>query len=188
MDHQLSHKTVAILVADGFEESELTEPKRRLDAAGARTVIVSLEHGAVKSWVNDHYGDSFPVDATVAECSVRNFDALLLPGGVLSPDTLRASPAAVRFVRGFIHAGKPVAAIDRGSQTLIDAGGVRNRTLTSFPSVRADLKNAGANWVDAAVVVDHGLVTSRGAANLKEFIERMLAEFAGHDPDRRLSA
>ena len=189
MNHEPFRRIVAILVADGFEESEMTEPKRALDAAGVRTVIVTLKPGTVKAWSHDHYGDCYPVDTTVEESAVEDFDALLLPGGVLSSDTLRASKAAVRFVRGFFRAGKPVAAICHGSQTMIDAGVVRNRTLTSFPSMRADLQNAGANWVDAAVVIDHGLVTSRSQGDLQHFTATVLAEFVeGRSPDYRAHA
>lgn len=179
MNKPLEGKRIAILVADGFEQCEMTEPRRALEQAGARTAVVALEPGQVKGWQHDHFGESFAVDATVMESSADGFDALLLPGGVLNPDALRASAEAVRFVRDFFHAGKPVAAICHGVQTIIEAGVVRDRTLTSFPSVRTDLVNAGANWVDAAVVIDHGLITSRSPTDLENFTAKMIEEFAG---------
>jgi protease I len=182
MSGRLSGKTVAILVADGFEQDEMITSQRALQGAGARTVVVSPDGGTVRGWRRDRFDDTFNVDLSPEQARVADFDALLLPGGVLNPDTLRRSEAAVRFIRGFFHAGKPVAAICHGVQTLIEARVVRGRTLTSFPSVRTDLANAGANWVDAAVVVDHGLVTSRGDGDLGEFIAQMIEQFVAAEP------
>ncbi len=178
MNHKLAGKKVAILVADGFEQQQMTSARSVLEEAGAETIVVSPAREHVRGWQHDHFGDSFPVDTTVDRALVDEFDALLLPGGVLNPDALRRSEAAVKFVRGFFHAGKPVAAICHGLQTVIEAGVVRDRTLTSYPSVRTDLVNAGANWVDAAVVIDHGLVTSRDDDSLDDFNARMVDEFA----------
>lgn len=179
MNRELAGKRVAILVADGFEQCELTGPRQALDEAGADTWIVSLAAGQVVGWQEDHFEDAFLVDLTVGEAAVDRFDALLLPGGVLNPDTLRASEVAVRFVREFFRSGKPVAALCHGLQTAIETGAVRDRMLTSLPSVRTDLLNAGAKWVDAAVVVDRGLVTSRGPGDLRDFTTQMIGEFAG---------
>ncbi len=182
MEQTLCGKTVAILVADGFEQVELTEPKQALDQAGALTVIVSTTEGStVKGWQHDHWGDEFAVDQMITNANVQDYDALLLPGGVMNPDKLRMNPAAVAFVRSFFEAGKPVAAICHGPWLLAEADVVRGRTVTSYPSIQTDLKNAGANWVDQEVAVDNGLVTSRKPDDIPAFSRKMLEEFAeGH--------
>jgi protease I len=146
MAHELSGKRVAILVDNGFEEVELTQPKQALEQAGAQTHIVSPQRNQVKSWQHTDWGQMFPVDVSVDQASADNYDALLLPGGVMNPDHLRRNEKVLQFVRAFFNAGKPVAAICHAPWTLIDAGVVSGRTMTSYPSLQMDLKNAGANW------------------------------------------
>lgn len=178
MKSELKGKKVAILVSDGFEQSELASPRQGLDAAGAQTFIVSPNDDEVKAWDGDDFGDTFDVDVPLREAHADDYDALLLPGGVMNPDTLRTIPEAVDFVREFFLAGKPVAAICHGPQVLIEAGIVRDRILTSFKSLKTDLINAGATWKDEAVVTDQGLVTSRTPKDLSKFIPKMIEEFA----------
>lgn len=185
MAQQLNGQKVAILVADGFEQVELTEPKRALEAAGAQTQIISPAQGQVKGWQFTEWGDRFPVDVPLEQARPDNYDALLLPGGVMNPDKLRRNPQAVQFVKAFFDAGKPVAAICHGPWTLIEAGVVRGRQLTSFESIQTDLKNAGANWVDQEVVTDNGLVTSRKPDDLPAFNRKMIEEFAEGKHRRR---
>lgn len=178
MAQSLNGKKVAILVENGFEQVELTEPKRALEAAGAKTQIVSPQTGQVKGWQHTDWGDQFPVDVPLARANPKDYDALLLPGGVMNPDKLRANEKAVQFVRSFFEAHKPVAAICHGPWTLIEAGVIKGRTVTSYPSLKTDLKNAGANWVDREVVVDSGLVTSRNPDDLPAFNRKMVEEIA----------
>jgi protease I len=176
-NQNLQGKTVAILVADGFEQAELTEPKAALEKAGATTRIVSPVEQKVKGWQKTDWGDEFPVDAPLEQANPEEYDALLLPGGVMNPDNLRRNQKALRFVKAFFDAGKPVAAICHGPWTLIDAGVVKGRKLTSYESIQTDLKNAGAEWVDQEVVVDNGLVTSRKPDDLPAFNRKMVEEF-----------
>lgn len=178
MKQDLKDLKVAILVADGFEQVEMTEPRKALDEAGAETLIVSPKSGEVEGWNHFDKADKFPVDLTLAEANVEYFDALLLPGGVANPDQLRMKPEAVQFVKSFFDAGKPVAAICHAPWTLIEAGVVNGRKITSWPSVKTDLINAGAEWVDREVIVDNGLVTSRNPDDIPAFNEKMLEEFA----------
>lgn len=178
MERNLQGKKVAILVADGFEQVELTEPKQALEQAGAQTCIVSPAQGKVKGWKFTDWGDSFPVDVPLDGANPAEYDALLLPGGVMNPDTLRTLPKALEFVSGFFQQGKPVAAICHGPWTLINAGVVKGRKMTSFASIQMDLKNAGANWMDEPVVTDSGLVTSRKPDDLPAFNRKMIEEFA----------
>lgn len=178
MPSDLNGIKVAILAAEGFEQSELAEPRRALDEAGATTRIVSTEERRARAWDRREWGVEFPVDSPLEEANPEDYDALLVPGGVMSPDRLRQNELAVRFVRHFIEKGKPVASICHGPQLLIDADGVRGKKLTSYPSIRRDLENAGASWVDAEVVVDGELVTSRRPADLPAFIGKMVELFA----------
>jgi protease I len=166
------------LVAEGFEQVELTKPKEALEAAGAETRIVSPVKGRVQGWNHFKHGDSFPVEVPLDDARSQEFDALLLPGGVANPDQLRIIPKAVQFIREFFDSGKPVASICHGPWPLIEAGAVRGRTLTSWPSLKSDLINAGAKWVDREVVTDNGLVTSRKPDDIPVFNQKMIEEFA----------
>jgi protease I len=177
----LNGMKVAILVADGFEQAEMVEPRQALDAHGAGTRIVSPARGTVQGFKHHDKADSFAVDVPLDEANAADFDALLLPGGVANPDQLRTLPQAVQFVRQFFDAGKPVAVICHGPWTLINARVVEGRTLTSWPSLKADLTNAGAHWVDEEVVVDRGLVSSRRPDDLPAFNRKMIEEFAAAD-------
>jgi protease I len=174
----LKDRNVAILATNGFEESELLEPRRALLEAGATVKIVSLTKEPIKSWKHTEWGESVAVDLTVAEARAADFDALVLPGGVMNPDRLRMDENAIAFIREIGEAGKPIAAICHGPWTLINADLVQGRQLTSWPSLQADLTNAGAHWMDREVVVDQGLVTSRKPADLPAFNQAMLEEFA----------
>jgi protease I len=178
MSEKLIGKKVAILIADGFEQVEMTKPREALIEAGATTLIVSPAKGDVKGWDTTEWGKSFKVDVALSSANADDFDALLLPGGVMNPDKLRKEPDALGFVRKFFSTGKPVAAICHAPWTLIDAGVVRGRKLTSFESIQTDLKNAGAHWVNEAVVVDNGLVTSRKPDDIPSFNAKMIEEFA----------
>jgi len=191
MANELRNKRVAVLVENGFEQSELMKPKQALQDAGATADIVSPQAGKVKGWQHANWGDELPVDVPLEQAKPESYDALLLPGGVLNPDKLRANPAAVRFVKHFVETGKPIAAICHGPWTLIEAGAVRGRKVTSWPSLQTDLRNAGADWVDQEVVVDMGLVTSRKPDDIPAFNRKMIEEFAEgkHQPrkDRDLA-
>jgi protease I len=178
MAGKLKGKKVAILVANGFEQVEMTDPRRALEEEGADTVLVSPEDGEVKGWKHTDWGDTFEVDVPLDEADPDDYDALLLPGGVMNPDKLRRNEKALAFVRAFFEAGKPVAAICHGPWTLIDAGVVKGREMTSYHTIQTDLKNAGAKWVDREVVVDQGLVTSRKPDDLPAFNKKMIEEFA----------
>jgi protease I len=175
---ELSGKKVAILVADMFEQVELVEPRKALDEAGATSEIVSINEDQVQGFNHYDKADSVPVDRHVDNVSADEYDALLLPGGVGNPDNLRQDENAVAFVRAFVEQGKPVAAICHAPWTLIEADVVRGRRLTSYSSMKTDLRNAGAEWVDEEVVVDEGLVTSRKPDDIPAFNEKMLEEFA----------
>ena len=169
---------VAILVTDGFEQVELTEPRKALDAAGAETRIVSPKHEKVRGWKFTEWGDDLPVDLPIERAAPQDFDTLLLPGGVMNPDKLRMEPKAVEFVKAFFRDGKPVAAICHGPQTLIETGLPMGKKMTSYISIRTDLMNAGADWFDAEVVEDDGLVTSRGPEDIPAFNKKMIEVFA----------
>lgn len=169
---------VAILVADGFEQVELVEPRKALDGAGAETQIVSPEDGRVRGWNFTDWGDKLPVDVPLDGARPEDFDALLLPGGVLNPDTLRMQPKAVEFVRAFFDAGKPVAAICHGPWTVVEAGAARGRRIASWPSIKTDLRNAGAEWVDEEAVVDGNLVSSRKPDDIPAFNRAMVDLFS----------
>jgi protease I len=175
---QLRGKKVAILVEDGFEQIELTSPKAALEEAGAKTYIISPKANQVKGWEHTKWGQEFPVDVTIDQANAGNFDALLLPGGVMNPDKLRTNKKAVHFVQSFFDQKKPVAAICHGPWMLVEANVVKGRKVTSYPSIQTDLKNAGANWVDQEVVVDQGLVTSRKPDDLPAFNRKLVEEIA----------
>lgn len=177
-DHNLTGKRIAILATDGFEQSELAKPREALNQAGAKTEIVSPKDKSIRGWAETDFGDTFTVDVPLKRANAADYDALLLPGGVMNPDKLRLEPLAVDFVRSFFQAHKPVAAICHGPQLLIEAGVVKGRRLTSYPSLKTDLKNAGAEWVDETVVTDQGLVTSRKPDDIPAFNEKMLEEFS----------
>jgi protease I len=178
MKENLKGLKVAILVADGFEQVEMTEPKKALDEAGAETSIISPVKGKVKGWKSKNWGDEFPVDKELKQAKADEFDALLLPGGVLNPDTLRMNSEAIDFVKSFVKSNKPIAAICHGPLTLINADAVRGKKLTSYPSIRIDLTNAGAIWVDEKVVKDHHLVTSRKPDDIPAFNKAILELFS----------
>ncbi len=178
MAEKLSGKKVAILVTDGFEQVEMTKPREALNEAGAETKIVSIKSGKIQGVNHDEKGDKFDVDLTLGEARADDFDALLIPGGLMNPDAMRQEESAIAFVRGFFEAGKPVAVICHGPQVLINADLVRGRTMTSWPALQVDMKNAGANWVDEEVVVDNGLVSSRNPDDIPAFNQKMIEEFA----------
>lgn len=176
-DNMLKGLRVAILATDGFEQAELTEPRKALDAASAETRVVSPKADRIRGWKSKEWGDEVRVDAPLDQAKPEDFDALLLPGGVMNPDSLRMQPNAVAFAKAFFDAGKPVAAICHGPWTVIEAGAARGRQMTSWPSLKTDLKNAGANWVDKEVVVDQKLVTSRKPDDIPAFNREMIQLF-----------
>ena len=178
MAGKLDGKKVAILVADGFEQVEMTKPRQALDEAGAETKIVSLKSGKIQGMHHADKGDRFDVDLAVDQARPEEFDALMIPGGLLNPDALRANENALEFTRHFFREGKPVATICHGPQVLISAGLVRGRTMTSWPAIKADMLNAGANWVNEEVVVDNGLVSSRKSDDIRAFNKKMIEEFS----------
>ena len=175
---KLNGKRVAILTENGFEEVELTGPKKALEEAGATVDIVSPQKEKVKAWDHDHWSIELPVDKNISDVKAEDYDALMFPGGVLNPDKLRRNKEAVEFAQDFLETGKPVAAICHGPQLLIETGLLENRDMTSYPSIQSDLKNAGANWHDREVIVDNGLVTSRSPEDLEAFNEKMIEEIA----------
>ena len=178
MKTSLNNKRVAILAADGFEQVELQKPLNALKEAGAEVSIVSLKKGSILGMNHLDKGDEFDVDLTLDMANAEDFDALVIPGGLVNPDTLRSDVKAVDFVREFADAGKPIAAICHGPWVLIEAGIVEGRTLTSWPAIKSDIRNAGGEWVDSEVVVDQGLVTSRKPDDLKAFNAKVIEEIA----------
>lgn len=178
MARKLDGKKVAILVADGFEQVEMTKPREALDEAGAETKIISLKTGKIQGMNHAEKGDRFDVDLTLEEARPEKFDALLIPGGVHNPDTMRTNQKALEFARHFFREGKPVAVICHGPQVLINADLVRGRKMTSWPAIQVDMRNAGARWVDEEVVVDNGLVSSRKPDDIPAFNRKMIEEFA----------
>mgnify|MGYP002623632600 FL=1 len=178
MTEKLNAKKIAFLATDGFEQVELTEPWKAVRNEGATVELVSLKDGEIQGVRHDEKGDKFPVDKTIDEVSAEDYDGLVLPGGVFNPDALRMNDNAVDFVRDFFKQHKPVAAICHGPWTLIEADVVRNRKVTSWPSLKTDLQNAGATWVDEECVCDQGLVTSRNPDDLPAFCAKAVEEFA----------
>ena len=178
MTKKLSGKKVAILATDGFEQSELFQPKQALEDAGAEVQVVSLKSGEIKGWDHKDWGKKIKVDSVLGNVDADQFDALMLPGGVINPDKLRIEAKAVEFVLSFVESGKPIAAICHGPQLLIETGMVAGRKMTSWPSLKTDLLNAGAEWVDEEVVTDSGLVTSRKPDDIPAFNKKMIEEFA----------
>jgi protease I len=174
MPSNLNGKKIAILATDGIEQSELTEPRKALDEAGATTVVIAPKDGEIKGWKHTDWGESVRVDKTLDQARPEEFDALVLPGGVMNPDHLRMEPKAVEFVRNFAATGKPVAAICHGPWMLAEAGVVKGKTLTSWPSIRTDLVNAGAQWVDEEVVSDGQFITSRKPDDIAAFSRRVI--------------
>lgn len=173
---KLTGKKVAILTENGFEEVELTSPRKALEAAGAQVDIVSPQKNKVKAWDHDHWSIELPVNVAVEKADPGKYDALMIPGGVINPDKMRVNKDCVEFAQQFMESGKPVAAICHGPQLLIETGMVAGRTMTSYPSIRTDLENAGAIWEDKEVVVDNGLVTSRSPKDLEAFNKKMIEE------------
>lgn len=175
---KLTGKKVAILVTDGFEQVELTGPKQALEDAGAITHIVSPKDDKVKGWDKTDWGKEFTVDVVLSNASANDYDALVLPGGQINPDKLRIENQAIAFIKAFNDQLKPIAAICHGPWTLIEAGLVSGRIITSYPSIQTDLKNAGAHWVDQEVVIDHGIITSRNPDDIPAFNEKIIEEIA----------
>lgn len=184
----IAGKKVAILVADNFEEVEMTEPRKALDQAGVATFIVSPADGEVKGVNHDKPGDTFKVDVPLDSANESEFDALMIPGGLMSPDELRSNSKAVSLVKRFYESGKPIFSICHGPWLLVEAGAVKGKKLTSWPAIQTDVKNAGGNWVDQEVVVDNGVVTSRSPKDIPAFNSKMLEELAEGPHDRSRAA
>jgi protease I len=178
MANELQGKKVAFIATEGVEQVELTEPWKAVEQAGAQPELISIEDGEVQAWNHFDKGDTFKVDRTIEEAQPDEYDALVLPGGVANPDQLRADENVVSFIRTFAQSGKPIGVICHGPWTLIEAGVVQGRKLTSWPSLQTDLRNAGADWVDEEVVVDQGLVSSRKPDDLPAFNAKIVEEFA----------
>lgn len=175
---QLRNKNVAVLATDGFEQSELDQPVAALKKAGATVHIIALKDGSIKGWKHGNWGDEVAVDKRVDQANAGDYAGLVLPGGVMNPDKLRMNQDVVAFVNRFFEESKPIAAICHGPWTLIETGKLKGRQMTSYPSIRTDLENAGAKWVDEEVVVDNGLVTSRNPNDLPAFCAKMIEEIA----------
>ena len=178
MPDTLKGKNIAILATDGFEQSELEKPKQALEEAGARTQVISPAENKIKGWDKKDWGKEVPVDVVLTSANASQYDALLLPGGVMNPDQLRMNPEAVRFVKSFFDEGKPVAAICHGPWMLVETGAVGGRTVTSWPSLKTDIRNAGGTWVDQEVIVSNGVVTSRNPDDIPAFNREMISLFS----------
>lgn len=175
--HNLTGKNVALITENGFEEVELTSPKKALEDAGATVHILST-HSTVKGWATDHWSIELPVDINITKANSDDYDALLIPGGVMNPDKMRMQEEYISFAEEFLETGKPVAAICHGPQLLIETGMLKGKDMTSFPSIKTDLINAGVNWLDKEVVVDNGLITSRSPKDLPAFNKKIIEEIA----------
>jgi protease I len=184
MASSLTGKKIAILATDGFEQSELMQPRQALEEAGAHTEVISPNSGKIKGWDHKDWGESVKVDKTLDNVSAEEYDGLLLPGGVINPDHLRMDPKAVNFVKQFVSSGKTVGAICHGPWTLLEAGALKGKTVTSWPSLKTDLKNAGANWVDKEVVTDGQFITSRKPDDIPAF-NKAVIESVAHGPQKR---
>src|SRR5579883_110562 len=184
MAHELKGKKIAILATDGFEQVELTQPKKAFEKAGARTEVISPKEGQIKGWKFKEWGDSVKVDKVLKSASASDYDLLFLPGGVMNPDHLRMDESAVEFVKSFAGSGKPVAAICHGPWTLVEADVVKGRTMTSWPSIKTDLRNAGANWVDREVAVDRNFITSRKPEDIPAFCKAVIEELGKSQSSR----
>ncbi len=171
-----NQKRVAILTENGFEEVELTSPKKAMEAAGMRVDIISPQKSKVKAWDHDHWSIELPVSVNITDADIDDYDALMIPGGVINPDLMRINQDCVNFAKDFLKSGKPVAAICHGPQLLIETGLLKGRKMTSYPSLKTDLKNAGVDWRDKEVVVDNGLITSRSPKDLEAFNEKLVEE------------
>ncbi|MCB8840050.1 type 1 glutamine amidotransferase domain-containing protein [Aurantimonas sp. VKM B-3413] len=179
---------IAILATDGFEQAELTEPLAKLKEAGAEVHVISTKAGSIKGWDKDHWDKDIPVDKQLSEVRVTDYDALVLPGGQINPDKLRADPKVVSFVREFFNSKKPLAAICHAPWLLIEADVVRGRDITSFASIKTDVKNAGGNWVDKEVVVHQALITSRNPGDIPAFVAKIIEEVEeGRHEDRKVA-
>lgn len=178
MNYDLNNKKVAILVTDGFEEVEFTKPMQALKDAGATVHVIAPKSGKVRAWNSDDWGDSYNVDKTLDDADASDYNSLMLPGGVMNPDQLRMNEKAVNFTKSFFKAGKPISAICHAPQLLIETGALKGRTMTSYPSLRTDLINAGATWKNEEVVVDEGLTTSRNPDDIPAFCNKMLEEIS----------
>jgi protease I len=178
MSKQISGKKIAILATDGYEQVELTDPKKNLEQAGAQVDVISIKKGEIKGWDHTDWGISVKVDHLVTDVDPYDYDALVLPGGQINPDKLRTDKNAVSFIRQFVETGKPVAAICHGPWGLIEAGVVKGKTMTSWPSIHTDLTNAGANWVDKEVVQDGNLITSRKPEDIPAFSDKLIQSLA----------
>lgn len=176
MNNRTLGKKVAILATDGFEQSELEKPKRALEEAGMETTVVAPKSGQIRGWNNKEWGDAIKVDATLKECKPDEFDALLLPGGVINSDSLRMEEDAVEFVKSFFESGKPIGAICHAPWILAEAKVAKGRKITSWPSLETDMTNAGAHWVNQEVIVDEGLVTSRKPDDIPAFSAKLIEE------------
>lgn len=178
---EIENKTIAIIATDGFEESELFKTKELLEAAGAQTKVISLKKGSIKAWSKTDWGKSIQVDEVITNASSDDYDGLLIPGGVMNPDKLRTVPEVIQFVKEFILEGKPVAAICHGPWVLIETGLIDDCTVTSWPSLKSDLQNAGATWLDQEVIVDQGIITSRKPEDIPAFSKKFIEQILEYD-------
>jgi protease I len=180
----LKEKRVAIITENGFEEVELTSPKKVMEDAGIKVDVISPQKNKVKAWDKDHWSIEIPVDVNITDANADDYDALMIPGGVMNPDKMRTNENCVQFAKDFLESGKPVAAICHGPQLLIETGLLNGREMTSYPSLKTDLINAGVNWKDEEVIVDNGLVTSRSPKDLEAFNKKLLEEIKEgmHEP------